>query len=112
MQLFRELNAEEEAEFRKWARDNYKPMSEIQGIWHPVVQDECTKINKEMFLPVDIKEGDIVYLNDGFTEEKAVYIGVYDDEYLKVVCEDGREVRVRNDFVFIKPFGGGWINEK
>jgi hypothetical protein len=47
MNLFRELSPEEEKEFRQWARDNYEPFSEINGVWHPVVQDECVKINKE-----------------------------------------------------------------
>jgi hypothetical protein len=46
VKLFRELTAEEEAEFRKWARDNYVPFSDIRGIWHPVVQDECRKMNE------------------------------------------------------------------
>ncbi len=48
MRLFRDVEGtEEEVEFRKWARDNYTPFSEIKGIWHPIVQDECVKINKE-----------------------------------------------------------------
>jgi hypothetical protein len=45
--LFRDLTPEEEQPFRKWARENYKPYDAIKGIWHPVVQDECVKINKE-----------------------------------------------------------------
>ena len=28
--IFRELNEEETQEFKKWARDNYIPMSEFQ----------------------------------------------------------------------------------
>jgi hypothetical protein len=47
MKLFRELTAEEEAEFRKWARENYKPFSPINGVWHLVVQNECVKMNVE-----------------------------------------------------------------
>ena len=47
MKLFRNLTTEEEDEFRQWARDNYEPFSEIKGVWHPVVQDECVKINQE-----------------------------------------------------------------
>lgn len=47
MNMFRELSPEEEKQFRQWARDNYKPFTEIKGIWHPVVQDECVKITKE-----------------------------------------------------------------
>lgn len=47
MRLFRELTLDEEKAFRKWARENYVPYEPIQGIWHPVVQDECSKMNKE-----------------------------------------------------------------
>ncbi len=43
--LFKQLTEEEEEEFREWARENYEPLSEIKGIWHPVVQAECVKIN-------------------------------------------------------------------
>lgn len=50
MNMFRELTPEEEKEFRQWARDNYIPLSEIKGIWHPIIQDECVQINKEMNL--------------------------------------------------------------
>ena len=45
MQLFRELSTDEEQSFRQWARDNYKPFTDINGVWHPVVQDECRIIN-------------------------------------------------------------------
>ena len=45
--MFRTLTPEEEKSFQKWARENYVPFSEIKGIWHPVVQAECVKINKE-----------------------------------------------------------------
>lgn len=47
MTLFKHLTEEEEAPFRKWARDNYEKFAPIEGIWHPVVQDECVKINAE-----------------------------------------------------------------
>ena len=47
MKLFKELTSEEEKEFREWARKNYVPFSEINGVWHPTVQDECAKINME-----------------------------------------------------------------
>jgi hypothetical protein len=46
MKLFKELSKTEEKEFRKWASDNYEPYSDIKGIWHPVVQDECRSINE------------------------------------------------------------------
>jgi len=45
--LFRTLNEAEILQFKKWARDNYTPYTEISGVWHPVIQAECTKINEE-----------------------------------------------------------------
>lgn len=45
--MFRKLDSEEEQEFRLWARENYKPGTEIDSLWHPVVRDECEKINQE-----------------------------------------------------------------
>jgi len=68
MKLFRDLNPEEEEQYRQWARDNYKPFSEISGLWHPAVQDECVRINSNNFYhtfkilkiipetPVDLEE--------------------------------------------------------
>tara|TARA_Y100001938_G_scaffold140799_1_gene209522 strand:- start:91 stop:327 length:237 start_codon:yes stop_codon:yes gene_type:complete len=47
MELFRELEDEEVEEFKVWARENYTPFSEIKGVWHPVIQQECIEINKE-----------------------------------------------------------------
>lgn len=47
MDLFRELSPKEEGHFRGWARQNYTPLDPIEGIWHPVVQDECRKMNEE-----------------------------------------------------------------
>ena len=45
--LFKTLNEEEEASYRQWARENYPVFSEIKGIWHPIVQSECTRMNEE-----------------------------------------------------------------
>ena len=45
MDMFRELNGVEEAEFRQWARNNYAPGDQINQGWHPVVRDEINKIN-------------------------------------------------------------------
>ncbi len=50
MNLFKDLTAEEEDEFRQWARDNYVCFSDVSGVWHPVVQDECSKMNSEAYL--------------------------------------------------------------
>lgn len=45
--MFRFLDKEEEAKFRRWARENYTPFTEISELWHPVVQDECRRICEE-----------------------------------------------------------------
>jgi hypothetical protein len=50
MKLFRELTPDEEKEFRQWARDNYVPFEPINGTWHPVVQDECVRLNSAAHL--------------------------------------------------------------
>jgi len=47
MELFRELDTDEEQAFRQWAQENYTAFSEIKGIWHPVVQNECVRINEK-----------------------------------------------------------------
>jgi hypothetical protein len=61
MKLFRDLSPAEETEFRQWARDNYKPTHTIEGVWHPVVQDECRKMNEE----ADLQPGLTSLLNRG-----------------------------------------------
>lgn len=45
--LFRQLSEEEEADFRRWARENYTPGEEVKQIWHPVVRDEIRKMCRE-----------------------------------------------------------------
>ena len=47
MGLFKTLTEKEKEEYRKWARENYERFSEISGVWHPVVQAECVKMNEE-----------------------------------------------------------------
>ncbi len=49
MKLFRELSKEEEVEFRQWARDNWNPREAINPVWHPVVRDECRKMEGESY---------------------------------------------------------------
>jgi len=44
---FRPLTTEEEQEFRRWARENWEPGREVNGLWHPVVRDECRKMEVE-----------------------------------------------------------------
>ena len=53
---FRDLGADEEAEFRKWARDTYRPLGPIDTLWHPSVQDECAKINAEFQAATDAEK--------------------------------------------------------
>lgn len=43
--MFRDLDDNEEKEFRQWVRDNYKKNDPIPEIWHPVCVDECQIIN-------------------------------------------------------------------
>jgi len=47
MKLFKRLDEEEKKEYKKWAKDNYTPLSEIKGVWHPEVQKECVRINEK-----------------------------------------------------------------
>ena len=47
MQLFKDLTCQEETEFRTWAKENYVPFNDIKGIWHPIIQDECRRINEQ-----------------------------------------------------------------
>ena len=42
-----ELSEEDKADFIKWARSNYIPNTPINDLWHPVIQEECQKINLE-----------------------------------------------------------------
>ena len=46
-EFFIKLDDETEKPFREWARENYDPGSEVSGVWHPVVRDECRKMNEE-----------------------------------------------------------------
>jgi hypothetical protein len=48
MNMFRDLSETEIAEFKKWARDNYKPGDPIEKIWHPVIQAEAEEMNAEV----------------------------------------------------------------
>ena len=48
MNLFRtDLTEAEREAFRLWARVHYEPLTDIKGVWHPIVQTECVKINRE-----------------------------------------------------------------
>ena len=51
--MFKDLTPEETIEFKEWARKNYVPFALIPEIWHPVIRDECVKINCEATIPWD-----------------------------------------------------------
>jgi len=42
---FRKLTDDEALRFRAWARKNYELYTDISGLWHPVVQHECVRMN-------------------------------------------------------------------
>ena len=46
--MFRQLTEPEKEKFRQWARTNYIPHTEINEVWHPVIQVECRRINEEI----------------------------------------------------------------
>lgn len=46
--MFRQLTEPEKEKFRQWARTNHIPHTEINEVWHPVVQAECSRINEEI----------------------------------------------------------------
>lgn len=45
MRMWKRSTAEDEKEYRKWARENYKPGTKINVLWHPVVRHECEAMN-------------------------------------------------------------------
>jgi hypothetical protein len=50
---FRRLSEQEKLEFRNAARENYALFSPIDGLWHPVYQHECVRMNAESATYVD-----------------------------------------------------------
>jgi hypothetical protein len=44
--FFRHLSESQVKEFKQWTRDNYTPGDEISDLWHPVIKEECRKINR------------------------------------------------------------------
>ncbi|HRH44642.1 MAG TPA: hypothetical protein PKY82_23600 [Pyrinomonadaceae bacterium] len=46
--MFRRLTEQEKKKFKQWARVNYIPQTEINPVWHPVIQAECDRINEEI----------------------------------------------------------------
>tara|TARA_R100000808_G_scaffold15950_1_gene36349 strand:- start:6727 stop:7074 length:348 start_codon:yes stop_codon:yes gene_type:complete len=47
LKLHRDLAAEEEKEFRNWARENWAIDDPISPVWHPKVVEECAVILDE-----------------------------------------------------------------
>lgn len=45
LKIWKKLSEEEKEEYRNWARNNYKPLSHINGLWHPIIQLECVRMN-------------------------------------------------------------------
>lgn len=45
--FFQTLPPESIEEFREWAREHHKPGNPVSGMWHPVVRDECRRIDAE-----------------------------------------------------------------
>ena len=45
--IFKKLNSKEEIEYRLFARNNYYLFTTIPGTWHPIIQEECLKMNLE-----------------------------------------------------------------
>jgi hypothetical protein len=48
MALWNDLTVEEIMAYRRWAREYYVALQPINGTWHPVVQEECVQINREI----------------------------------------------------------------
>lgn len=72
MKMFKENLSEEELEdMRKWARENYKPLGVIKGVWHTAVQEECVKMNEETSKDISGLFED--FISDGPT--KALFTG-------------------------------------
>jgi len=47
LKLHRDLAAEEEKEFRDWARENWELSEPVNPVWHPTVVQECAKMLDE-----------------------------------------------------------------
>ena len=69
MTLFRELDESEKNDFRKWARDNYKVHDPIKGVWHPEVQAECVRMNKECKTDIEGLLADFIKTNDELVKD-------------------------------------------
>lgn len=50
MNIYRTLDKKETKEFQQYAKENYVPGTAINPIWHPVVKEECKKMNTKKYL--------------------------------------------------------------
>jgi len=48
--MYRELSNQEVKEFKQWANENYKPNEPIESLWHPVIKQECERINIKFYM--------------------------------------------------------------
>lgn len=46
MQIWRDLQAEEIKEFVQWALENWKPDTQINNVWHPIVRSTWGKLDE------------------------------------------------------------------
>jgi hypothetical protein len=51
--MFRDLTNKEAQEYRDWARTYYEVHTYIPSIWHPIVRDECERMNDEIPKEID-----------------------------------------------------------
>jgi hypothetical protein len=92
--IFKQLNEQETEQFKKWARDNFNPVTDkASSIWHPVVRQECLVMYQERY--PNIKFG---YMGNG--------IVVWDNEildgmdYRKIAhIEPNRKTNIYTEFV-------------
>ncbi|MFN4258550.1 MAG: hypothetical protein ACK4RK_04585 [Gemmataceae bacterium] len=43
-----ELDFIEELRLRRWARENYVPVGQREGTWHPVILEEMSKKDRDL----------------------------------------------------------------
>lgn len=77
---YRRLGRGEVAEFRAWARFNYRVGTPIDVCWHPEVQHECARMNWESASEYNVWLDDRVQLPRLLAEIRAV--GLTHEQYL------------------------------
>jgi hypothetical protein len=43
--FFKDLDPAEVESFKQWARDNHSKGDAINGCWHPIIRDECARLD-------------------------------------------------------------------